>query len=230
MFIAEVHPKKYYSHNGTSLNITILVSDRLTHRLTTQVFYIFLKEVLGYTQVELVQYDDNFQVESVIEKLTDYSDLIRAGVPPAMIDLEVWVPPEYDTFKVELIDECGSVAPPGRFGWFVPVDMNEPVKKYYKKLGTTWSDDIREIHWTFLRDLNTVAAFDIDSMVLERLEEYAKVNSETKEYVGNQLYVYFSNFNWNFFLFYLDMCVIVRFVHVACSYQTIVERKNVPSC
>lgn len=165
-------------HNGTSLNITILVSDRLTQRLTTEVFYIFLKEVVGYTKVELVEYNDNFNVEGVIEILSDYSDPQKAPVPMAMMSLEVWVPPEFDTFKVEFIDECGSVAPPGRFGWFIPVEFNQPVKNYYRKQGTSWSEDIREIHWTFLRELESVKPFTFDDSLLKSMKEFAKLNSE----------------------------------------------------
>lgn len=68
--IAEVHPKKYLHYEGQSLNITLEMSDRITHQLTTNVFKIFLQEVLGYPKVEIVRQENHFQVVEVIERLS----------------------------------------------------------------------------------------------------------------------------------------------------------------
>lgn len=64
-----MHPKKYLYYEGKSLNITLEVSHRITHQLTTNVFKIFLQEVLGYPKVEIVRQENHFQVVEAIERL-----------------------------------------------------------------------------------------------------------------------------------------------------------------
>ena len=79
-----------------------------------------------------------------------------------MLDLEVWVPPGHDVTNMEdskLVKELGDIGPPGRFGWYIPAELDAPVHNYYKK----WDKYIGEVHWTFLRDKKVMEKFDVDS-------------------------------------------------------------------
>lgn len=78
-----------------------------------------------------------------------------------MIDLEVWIPPGYDLLNSEdtyLVKEFGDIGPPGRFGWFIPSQLDGPVARYYGN----WDSNIKEVHWTFLRDDKIASLLDVD--------------------------------------------------------------------
>lgn len=68
-----MHPKKYVHYDDAFQNITLETSSRVTHQLATHIFEIFLKEVLGYADVEVIKHEDNFQVEGVITRLSDFA-------------------------------------------------------------------------------------------------------------------------------------------------------------
>lgn len=69
--VSEVNPKKYFFMKGASLDIKIETSDRITHQLSTYVFYYFLHEVVGYAKVKVIYRPDNFTISNVIQRLTD---------------------------------------------------------------------------------------------------------------------------------------------------------------
>lgn len=74
-----------------------------------------------------------------------------------MINLEVWVPPEFDTVPIldtHHVRDCGTVGPPVRFGWFIPIIKDE------KKV----SPFVQDIHWTSFRDLKYVENYDIQDI------------------------------------------------------------------
>ena len=48
-------PKRFVSYEGQTIELTLGTSDRVTHRLVTHVFKIFLREVLGYPDVRIVE-------------------------------------------------------------------------------------------------------------------------------------------------------------------------------
>lgn len=76
-----------------------------------------------------------------------------------MINVEVWVPPELDVMPLidtHYVNEGGNIAPPGRFGWFIPMNLTNPIKAYKK-----WSTTMQDIHWTFFRDQSFSEIFDI---------------------------------------------------------------------
>ncbi|CAG9862835.1 unnamed protein product [Phyllotreta striolata] len=167
--IEEVYPKKYFIKENVaqSLMINIESSTRMTHLLASHIFYIFAKEVLGYTKLNINIHEDNFQILNVMERLSDYSD-IRVAIPPATINLEVWTSPEYDTFEKEFVKEVGSVGPPGRFGWFIPKRYYGPIKKFYEDK-YLWNDAIQEVHWSFFLNLRLASQFHLDSKILNSL-------------------------------------------------------------
>lgn len=85
--------------------------------------------------------------------------IICFRIPPATINLEVWTSPDYDTLAKEYVKECGNLAPPGRFGWFIPLKFSKPIEQYYQKY--LWNNAIKEIHWSFFLDRSQMASFDI---------------------------------------------------------------------
>ncbi|XP_030749572.1 atrial natriuretic peptide receptor 2-like isoform X2 [Sitophilus oryzae] len=157
---SEVYPKKYFHWQGQSLDVVIETSDRITHQLTSWIFYYFTKEVLGYSRVKVVNQSDDFDIERAIEKLTDKIDPIAKST----INLEVWIPPDYDTYVVDFVKECGSVSPPGRFSWFIPVNLTAPIRNYYNPYQ---SDSIWSIHWRFFREEKFVNFFDMDQELMQ---------------------------------------------------------------
>nr|XP_023022017.1 receptor-type guanylate cyclase gcy-18-like [Leptinotarsa decemlineata] len=117
-----------------------------------------------------------------MSRLSDYVDQ-SVSEPPATINLEVWASPDYDTFAKELVKEVGSVGPPGRFGWFIPGELDFPVKEYYNKY--IWEKSIQEVHWSFFMDRNLVHYFDMDNDMLQMIEDnsFNKDPSQDDEYV-----------------------------------------------
>lgn len=102
--------------------------------------------------------------------------LFLSSVPPATINLEAWISPDFDTFEKEYVKECGNIAPPGRFGWFIPIEFRTPIEEYYSK--HLWNNAIQEIHWSFFLDRSQVAKFDITSKVLNTVIEKNGYNKE----------------------------------------------------
>ncbi|XP_012262718.2 uncharacterized protein LOC105689915 isoform X2 [Athalia rosae] len=124
LMLDEVKPKRVVQEEGRSLDITFELSRRVTQRLATRIMKIYLIEVLGYSGVSLIELDDRFDTSEVIARLSESSIIDEQSIiPETMVNMEVWVPSTTDISS--LLDgyhtkECGSVAPPGYFGWFVP--------------------------------------------------------------------------------------------------------------
>ena len=50
--------RKQFFYNDEPLNIRILTSSRLTHKIVSSIFQVFSEQVLGYANVSLVEIDD----------------------------------------------------------------------------------------------------------------------------------------------------------------------------
>jgi hypothetical protein len=68
--ITEVNPKRYFHYEGQMLDLRLEVSRRITHRLATAVFKLFLQEVLGYPFVTIVEEDDHFNTTHTMQRLS----------------------------------------------------------------------------------------------------------------------------------------------------------------
>ncbi len=55
--IGAVEPKYFY-YRDTALSIKILTSSRLTHKIVSTIIKVFAEEVLGYTNVSLVEIEN----------------------------------------------------------------------------------------------------------------------------------------------------------------------------
>lgn len=84
-----------------------------------------------------------------------------------MVNMEVWIPPQQDTLPLLNkydVKECGLIAPPGHFGWFVP--------EILARLDDTWL--------VFTRP-ETASKFAIDQAYLPFVMNFT-VNRSTQEY------------------------------------------------
>ncbi|KAG7188679.1 hypothetical protein KM043_008301 [Ampulex compressa] len=163
--LEEVNPKRVIHLDGQSLNIQFEVSRRITQRLASRIMRIFLSEVLGYSGVNIVEKDDDFQTAEVFESLSQTLTYTGHRIfPETMVNMEVWVPPQLDTMPLLNkydVKECGSVAPPGHFGWFVPEALAR-------------TDD----SWMTFSRQETAARFDVDEVNLRRIKNFT-LNPDT---------------------------------------------------
>ncbi|XP_015177762.1 PREDICTED: receptor-type guanylate cyclase gcy-4-like isoform X2 [Polistes dominula] len=166
--LEEVNPKRLVVFDGQTINLRFEVSRRITQRLVTHVTKIFLEEVLGYKNIMIVEKDDDFNIHHVYERLSDTVTLEHNRVPPdTMVNMEVWILPQEDTMpllnKYE-VKECGAIAPPGHFSWFIP-----------EKLYTI--DD----SWVSFTNRENAARFDVSELTLHRIQNLT-MNPSTKRY------------------------------------------------
>jgi len=68
--VTEVKPERYFISEGRMLDIRLEVSERVTHRLITAIFKLFLQEVLGYPYVIMVEKDDHFNITHTVQQLS----------------------------------------------------------------------------------------------------------------------------------------------------------------
>ena len=57
--------------DGKTFNINLEVSRRVTQRLASLVMKIFLKEVIGYAGVSIVEKEDRFDVDETFARLNN---------------------------------------------------------------------------------------------------------------------------------------------------------------
>jgi hypothetical protein len=56
---------------GQSLNIKFEISRRVSQRLVTRVMSIFLQEILGYSDITIVEKEDEFNVTATFARLSE---------------------------------------------------------------------------------------------------------------------------------------------------------------
>lgn len=155
--LEEVNPKRVVQLDGQPININFEVSRRVSQRLATIIMKIFLTEVLGYSGVSILEMDDEFDVEETFTRLSDYVIFNPKRNLP-MVNMEVWIPSQLDTVPLlnsHDIRECGFIAPPGRFGWFVPSKLSS----------------IND-NWLTFANRETAARFDVDASTLDTIRNF----------------------------------------------------------
>lgn len=159
MKLEEVNPKRLVVADGQNVGLRFEVSRRVTQRLVTQIAKIFLEEVLGYAGVAIVEKEDDFYIKEVYERLSD--SLSYTGYkmfPDTMVNMEVWLSPQEDTMPLLNkydVKECGPVAPPGHYGWFIP-----------QALYTI------EDSWVSFTNPESTSRFDVSESTLLRIKNY----------------------------------------------------------
>lgn len=112
-------PQRYLyidSWEQQELPIKLDTSTRLSHQLATALTKILLQEGLGYQNVTITQYNNSFNHSQILERLKTTT---KHGIPEAMFNMEVWIPPTANDLYISAESDCGKHASGGRFGWFV---------------------------------------------------------------------------------------------------------------
>ncbi|XP_076766818.1 uncharacterized protein LOC143433365 [Xylocopa sonorina] len=152
--LEEVSTKRAVQLDGQPINIDFEVSPRVSHRLATIIMKIFLTEVLGLSGVSIIEKDDEFDVEGTFIRLSKVNVYKKTNELP-MVNMEVWIPSQLDTTpllnSLEL-KECGFIAPPGHFGWFVPTELSS----------------IND-NWITFTNRETASRFDVDASTLNTI-------------------------------------------------------------
>ena len=63
-------PTRSFLYDNKALELRLEASDRVTHQLSTAVFAIFVREVLGYRNVTVNTRRDAFNVSAVLSRIT----------------------------------------------------------------------------------------------------------------------------------------------------------------
>ena len=63
-------PIRSFLYEGKALELRLEASDRVTHQLSTEVFAIFVREVLGYPNVTVTTRRDAFNVSAVLSRIS----------------------------------------------------------------------------------------------------------------------------------------------------------------
>ncbi|XP_021702675.1 uncharacterized protein LOC5572795 [Aedes aegypti] len=152
-------------------SIAIQVSRRYTHQIISRIYGIFLREILGYRNVKLVDlYERMHDIER--ERLfVTLENLVSDGTnwPEPTIDLEVWMLSDYHIIPPE-IEEAGSITHPGRFGLFIPkplIRKEDIFPKLYPY--TMFQEDLNNPKYYEL-----IKKFDVADGVLEVLKSWAE--------------------------------------------------------
>ncbi|XP_058451840.1 uncharacterized protein LOC131430699 [Malaya genurostris] len=114
-------PLPRFASRNQNDSIAIQVSRRYTHQIISRIYSIFLREILGYRNVKLVDlYERTHDIERERQFVT-LESLVSDGNswPEPTIDLEVWMLSDYHIIPPE-IEEAGAITLPGRFGLFIP--------------------------------------------------------------------------------------------------------------
>ncbi|XP_067135632.1 uncharacterized protein [Centruroides vittatus] len=165
-----VAPTKVF-YVGRDLNITIEVSNRVTHKLVSQILIILLKEVLGYADVHLVSTEGGNSISTlqqisgckIPEKCPEKS---KNFVPNIMINVEVWLGPGNSTEKwvqTGNVADCGPLGPIGRTGWYLSLSF---VHKLWQENNTILD------HWRAFQKEEIASLFDITEKELKRYAFY----------------------------------------------------------
>uniref|UniRef100_A0A182QRN7 receptor protein-tyrosine kinase n=1 Tax=Anopheles farauti TaxID=69004 RepID=A0A182QRN7_9DIPT len=163
-------------------SISLQVSRRFTHQIISRVYAIFLREVLGYRNVKLVEYRDKLptqETERIRMFITMEHLVSHEGWPDPTIDLEVWLLSDYHYIPSE-IQEGGAIMNPGRFGLFIPKPLIRKEDAFPKPLiYTLFKEDVND-----RRYYDFIKKFDIPGPVLASIHRYAerKCGEECDEY------------------------------------------------
>lgn len=169
--LPEVNPKWFFTVKSERCSIVIESSERITHSITSNIFKIFLDEVMGYDRVEIITREDYFNSSIALDYLLN-NHLYWNECPKSTINLEVWVS-TFQTNKEDLHQhkhihsELGAIAPPGRFGWFIPKQPTD--------------EDVDSLHWKVFQKAEFAAKYDVSPGTISRYK-HLSINPKTGKY------------------------------------------------
>ncbi|XP_054282459.1 gamma-aminobutyric acid type B receptor subunit 1-like isoform X2 [Macrosteles quadrilineatus] len=172
--IPEVNPKRYLKleeYNWERLPITLDVSRRITHQITSHVLKIFLEERLGYPDIVLRErndpWDQPYAARVRLTPVFDEHDRLKNSPPETTLNTEVWISPEDDLLlwpdhNNAYVKTAGPIGPPARYGWFIPHILllnNRNVPTYWRTFTVpdlvrqfTFSDAEMEFLKNYMKD------------------------------------------------------------------------------
>ncbi|ESO82631.1 hypothetical protein LOTGIDRAFT_109151 [Lottia gigantea] len=144
MSLIDYYQKRRFYHLRQRLPIVIENSNRLSHRVANEILKILLKEVIGYTDVELLN-EDSMNATGILDRIAGCSVQHIESVPETMINIEVWMVAGFDKSpwtSIGRLNDCGPLGPYGRIGWFMQTAVVDEF----------WKNGIIIDHWkSFLR-------------------------------------------------------------------------------
>lgn len=180
-----IHHKRFIFYEGKSIDLVIEVSDRVTHRILTEIFRIYINETLGYQKVQVVSFTDSMNVTNRLETLAGSYWLAGNTIPKAMINLEVWLTADTDVKTTHYYDnviDYGVVSPPGRFAWFIPKLLGNMAETF----DSHWTKKSDDILWTIFQQKTSFNVFDISHPNdLELIEIYTFNQKTNKRYCNH---------------------------------------------
>lgn len=63
-------PTPYIHYMDQHTSIIVQTSDRTLHRLSTEIFKIFIEEMIGFGKVDIVTHDEEFDTKEVVNRLS----------------------------------------------------------------------------------------------------------------------------------------------------------------
>lgn len=169
--LPEVNPKRFLHFQEETLPVRLETSRRITHQIATNIFRIFLEEALGYSDVRIIEKDDHFSRSEAVDRLVGPTGETRYIVPDSMVNLEVWFPPEKNFIPWDQayhVKEYGIIAPPGRFGWFIPTSLSNVTKNMD--------------HWQIFTSSETAKYFAFTNVEMESMIQPNMKSSTTSKY------------------------------------------------
>ncbi|XP_053677809.1 uncharacterized protein LOC128727882 [Anopheles nili] len=154
-------------------SISIQVTRRYTHQIASRVYAIFLREIMGYRNVKLVEYRDTlpayekerFRLFYALEHLVSS----EGRWPDPTVDLEVWQLSDYHIIPPE-IQEAGAIMNPGRFGLFLAKSLIRKEDAFPKLLlYTMFQENVNDPQYYDL-----IKKFDISEAILATIYQYAE--------------------------------------------------------
>ncbi|XP_026843679.1 uncharacterized protein LOC113565561 [Drosophila persimilis] len=110
------------------LEIGLQMTNRPLHQVITRIFFMFLKDVLGYRNVRIVPINtyDAWTTLDLVRRDNRYPNI-------SMINLQAWMPYTFGALPENVLNAGASITL-GRFGWFVPISKGTKDMLPYESL------------------------------------------------------------------------------------------------
>ncbi|XP_033248989.1 retinal guanylyl cyclase 2-like isoform X2 [Drosophila miranda] len=110
------------------LEIGLQMTNRPLHQVITRIFFMFLKDVLGYRNVRIVPINtyDAWTTLDLVRRDNRHPNI-------SMINLQAWMPYTFGALPGNVLDAGASITL-GRFGWFVPISKGTKDMLPYESL------------------------------------------------------------------------------------------------
>ncbi|XP_022222017.1 uncharacterized protein LOC111073816 isoform X2 [Drosophila obscura] len=140
------------------LEIGLQMTNRPLHQVMTRIFFMFLKDVLGYRNVRIVPINtyNAWTTLDLVRRDNRYPNI-------SMINLQAWMPYTFGALPENVLD-AGASMTLGRFGWFVPKSQNTKDMISYQSL-----------HYEIFKNVNNTYydLYIMEDSVINRLLQFS---------------------------------------------------------